>query len=45
MKKLITIFVCVFVFSNFVVAQENTKNEISLKCGMLPILEYGFSLM
>ena len=45
MKKLITIFVCVLVFSNFVVAQENTKNEISFKCGMLPILEYGFSLM
>ena len=45
MKKLITIFVCVFVFSNFIVAQENVKNEISLKCGMLPILEYGFSLM
>ena len=45
MKKLITIFVCVLVLSNFVVAQENTKNEISFKCGMLPILEYGFSLM
>lgn len=45
MKKLITILVCVFVLSNFVVAQENAKNEISFKCGMFPILEYGFSLM
>ena len=45
MKKLITIFVCVFVLSNFVMAQENSKNEISFKCGMFPILEYGFSLM
>ena len=45
MKKLITIFVCVFVLSNFVVAQENAKNEVSFKCGMFPIFEYGFSLM
>jgi hypothetical protein len=45
MKKLITILLCVFLLSNFVMAQENSKNEISFKCGMFPILEYGFSLM
>ena len=45
MKKVICILSFILVFSNFVVAQENAKNEISFKCGMFPILEYGFSLM
>ena len=45
MKKIVCILGFILVLSNFVVAQENAKNEISFKCGIFPILEYGFSLM
>lgn len=45
MKKLITIFLCCFVLSSFVVAQESYENEILVKVGMIPFAEYGFAGM
>ena len=45
MKKLIAIFICCFVLSSFVVAQESFENEILLKVGMIPFAEYGFAGM
>ncbi len=45
MKKLIIIFLCCFVLSSFVVAQESYENEILVKVGIIPFAEYGFAKM
>ena len=45
MKKLIAIFICCFVLSSFVVAQESFENEILVKVGIIPFAEYGFAGM